>query len=128
MRWRKVRSYLPLKIALLLVFLIGGFKLLIRELGVSLFYNTSSSARVGFYAVIETHDVKRDELVVIELPGAVEGFVSEVPWLRDVPLLKKVGGVAGDSYRVKKKEFFINGELVGPIFKYDRLGRALPGL
>ncbi len=98
-----------------------------RLSGVRLVYNATESEPRGWYLTMPAKPpLARGRLVVFPLPPHVAGLVVERGWLPpDVPLLKRVGAIAGDTVRVDSV-LRIRGEVVGPVLSQDPAGRPLP--
>lgn len=124
----KPKTLIPLWIAAGLFALLTVIGAATQVLGVSFFYNTSASAPVGFYMSFKAKELKAGEWVVVNFPQSLKDFASKREWLRDAPLIKRIAGVRGDGYCSNGKQFLLNGLAVGPIFKEDNEGRALPQL
>jgi len=91
-----------------------------------LIYNASASAPIGFYW-IDLKYVSRDDYVFVRLPERVRKLVEERRYLPpDVPLIKRVVGVAGDKICRRGQEILIDGTTIAVARRSDGLGRELP--
>lgn len=95
--------------------------------GLRLVYNATQSEPRGWYLTTPARPpFTRGQLVVFPVPPYVAGLVAERGWLPPgVPLLKRVGAVAGDTVCVNAT-LRIRGEVVGPVLSVDTAGRPLP--
>ncbi len=63
-----------------------------------LVWNASASAPIGLYAVTPDGVPKRGDMVIARLPSAVRALAAARRYIPvNVPLVKHVGGVAGDT-------------------------------
>ncbi len=91
-----------------------------------LIYNASASAPIGFYW-IDQERVSRGDYVFVRLPERAQKLVQERRYLPpNIPLIKRVVGVAGDKICRRGQEILINGVTVAVAQKSDSLGRELP--
>lgn len=95
--------------------------------GFRLVYNATESEARGWYLTRPvTRPLAQGELVVFPVPLHVVPLVAERRWLPPgVPLLKRVGAVAGDPVCVDTA-LRIRGEVIGPVPSADAAGRPLP--
>lgn len=102
----------------------------IESSGHTLIVNTSPSMPTGIYWL--SHDaqsVERGEVVMFAPPQAVRAMVYGRGWLPDsMPLLKTIGGLAGDVYCIRHRRFVVDGRDVGATFLLDGQGLPLPQL
>lgn len=104
------------------VFLAGGIKL--SQIFV---YNHSNSLPQGLYLVVAADDVKRGDLVTVELPEEMKEYAIDRGWMKEGELLlKKIGGFAGTKYVVEGGKFFIDDRYVGPVYEKDGAGLLMP--
>lgn len=96
--------------------------------GHELVVNTSPSMPRGLYWIaLGPEPARRGEIVVFMPPDAVGAMIYDRGWLANgVPLLKPIGGLAGDTYCVTKGRFVVNGVDAGPVFSLDAQGQPLP--
>jgi conjugative transfer signal peptidase TraF len=91
-----------------------------------LVYNASASAPIGFHW-IDQERVSRGDYVFVRLPKRVRKLVEERRYLPpDVPLIKRVVGIAGDKICRRGQDILINGITVAVAQRSDGLGRELP--
>jgi conjugative transfer signal peptidase TraF len=95
----------------------------------NLYVNLSNCEPLGIYTVTPCHHLKIGDMIMIETPKNARPYIYGRGWLpKGWPLLKTVGAVAGDNYRITNKSFYISSKYVGPIFSYDSQGKPLPRL
>lgn len=101
---------------------------LIRLSGHALYVNDSPSMPRGLYWIrLDVLPSERGEVVVFRPTQAFAHLIYGRGWLpRDMPLIKPVGGVAGDIYCAIDGRFLVDGEDAGPIFARDAQGRLVP--
>jgi conjugative transfer signal peptidase TraF len=111
--------------ALLLLLLLH---LVSSHFGKRLWLNLTGSEPVGLYRMEKLdRTVKRGEMVVMGIPARFQSYVYGRHWLpAGWPLLKHVGGVAGDLYCCDGSSFSINGVPIGPVYTTDSDGLPLP--
>jgi len=91
-----------------------------------LIYNASESAPIGFYW-IDNERVSRGDYVLVRVPKRVRKLLETRRYLPpDVPLIKRVVGVAGDKICRRGQEILIDGVSIAMAQRSDRLGRELP--
>ena len=105
-----------------------GVGKVIAASGHQLIVNTSPSMPSGIYWIARNvQSVQRGDVVLFAPPDPVRAMVYARGWLPEgMPLLKTVGGVAGDVYCLRERRFVVNGRDVGPTFLLDTQGRPLP--
>ena len=92
-----------------------------------LFYNPSQSAEIGWYYVEPIVSLSVGDLVVANLPEEAANFAHDRGYLpRDLPVIKTIGGVAGERYCIKDGEFQIEERVSLSLLPLDSQGRALP--
>jgi len=91
-----------------------------------LIYNASASAPIGFYWLAD-QPIERGDYVFVRLPERARKLVEERRYLPpNIPLIKQIVGVVGDTICRRRQEILINGVTVAVAQRRDRLGRALP--
>ena len=95
--------------------------------GLRFVYNATESEPRGWYlARPATGPLTRGQLILFPVPASVAGLVAERRWLPPgVPLLKRVGALAGDTVCVDAV-LRVRGAVVGPVLAADAFGRPLP--
>lgn len=89
-------------------------------------YNPSSSAPRGWYMVKAPAELSRGAFVLVKLPAPIARFADQRGYLpMTVPLLKRVGAVAGDRVCEQRGLVYINGIPVAQSLERDRAGRSL---
>ena len=93
-----------------------------------LVWNASASAPIGLYHVVYGVPLHRSELVLAWAPDWARELANRRGYLpRNVPLVKRIAAMTGDTICADQNTIFINGHAVTQQFKIDREGRALPG-
>jgi len=92
--------------------------------GHALIVNTSPSMPSGIYWITrDAAQLERGDVVLFAPPDNVRELIYGRGWLPvGVPLLKTVGGIAGDAYCVRDGRFIVAGADVGPVFASDSQG------
>jgi conjugative transfer signal peptidase TraF len=91
-----------------------------------LVWNASASAPLGFYRTV-SGPVARGDLVLAELPPAARALAAKRGYLPlGVPLVKRVGALAGDVVCRRHRTVTINRQPVAEALPSDSKGRALP--
>ncbi|ERL03182.1 putative conjugative transfer signal peptidase TraF [Mitsuokella sp. oral taxon 131 str. W9106] len=97
-------------------------------------WNETASLPRGFYLRIPARQIERGDIVVYQPPDAVRA-ISDARGYASRPnalFLKRVGAVAGDTYRISANGdhalFAINGAYKGQVQDVDSKGRPLPQL
>ncbi len=104
-----------------------GFAALGRPTPV-LIYNASASAPIGFYGVLPAEPLHRGDYVLARTPDSVRRLAADRHYLpEDVPLVKRVAALGGDTVCAVNRAVTIDGRYVATQLTADRLGRPLPG-
>jgi conjugative transfer signal peptidase TraF len=89
-------------------------------------YNPSSSAPRGWYMLKAPAELSRGDFALVKLPPPIARFADHRGYLpMTVPLLKRVGAVAGDRVCERRGLVYINGIPVAQSLERDRAGRSL---
>lgn len=92
-----------------------------------LVWNASASAPIGLYAVSPHSIVQTGDMVFAWPPFAARELAARRHYLpRNVPLLKRVVAMAGDTICAQKLVVNIDGQPVALRRSFDRMGRPLP--
>src|SRR3546814_580399 len=92
-----------------------------------LVWNASASAPVGLYHVTAGTELLRGDMVIAWLPEAARQFAARRRYLpANVPLVKRVAAVAGDSVCAIGPAISINGARVAERRRFDGQGLVLP--
>lgn len=96
--------------------------------GYELVVNTSPSMPTGVYWIARgALPARRGSVVLFAPPDGVRALVYGRGWLPvGMPMLKTVGGLAGDTYCVRDGRFVVAGADVGPVFRRDSQGLPVP--
>ena len=91
-----------------------------------LIYNATASAPLGWYAVLPATQIRVGDVVLARLPAGAEQFADRRGYLpATVPILKRVGAVAGQWVCVQNYVRRIDRELPVRLLERDGLGRPL---
>lgn len=89
-------------------------------------YNGSHSAPIGFYW-IDQQPINHGDYVLTHVPNRIRNLIEKRRYLPpDVPLIKRVAGVEGDTTCRCDLEIIIEGVTVAVARNTDNLGRTLP--
>ena len=89
-------------------------------------YNPSSSAPRGWYMVKVPAELSRGDFALVKLPASIARFADQRGYLpMTVPLLKRVGAVAGDRVCETQGLVYINGVPAAQSLERDGAGRLL---
>jgi conjugative transfer signal peptidase TraF len=95
--------------------------------GHAIVVNTSPSMPSGVYWISRDAPLERGSVVLFAPPDGVRELIYGRGWLPEgMPLLKTIGGLAGDTYCVRNGRFVIAGADIGPVFPYDSQGFPVP--
>jgi conjugative transfer signal peptidase TraF len=110
---------------------IAALALLVSDLGGArpplVIYNASASAPIGFYRVLPAPRLARGELILARPPQTVRSLAAERGYLpADVPLVKRVAALSGDTVCAAEGSVAINGTPAAVALAADGRGRPLP--
>lgn len=89
-------------------------------------YNLSSSAPRGWYMLKAPAELSRGDFALVKLPPPIARFADQRGYLpMTVPLLKRVGAVAGDRVCERRGLVHINGIPTAQSLERDGAGRFL---
>lgn len=92
-----------------------------------LVWNMSASAPTGLYWVRPRARLTRGVTVIARLPGAYRRLAAVRRYLpENVPLVKRVAGMAGDRVCAQGKDILLNGRRVAERRPVDAAGRTMP--
>ncbi|ASY43913.1 S26 family signal peptidase [Sphingobium xenophagum] len=92
-----------------------------------LIWNASASAPIGLYAVSPGITPARGDMVIARLPAEARELAARRRYLpRNVPLVKRVAAVAGDTICAAGRTVTVNGKAVAERRGADAAGRSLP--
>jgi conjugative transfer signal peptidase TraF len=90
-------------------------------------WNASESVPIGLYSVQPVDQLMVTSLVVAIPPEPIATFLAEGGYLpRDVPLIKRILALPGQSVCRNELLISVNGIEMGAARERDRLGRPLP--
>jgi len=94
-----------------------------------LLYNPSESARVGWYRIEKSSSLSVGDEVVAYLPEEARELADARNYLpRDIPVIKTIGGGAGEQYCIHDGQLQIEDRHPLSILPFDSQGRAMPEL
>ena len=92
---------------------------------VRLVYNATASAPLGWYVVVPVQEAGVGDVVLAHLPSSAANIADERHYLPEsVPILKRVGAVAGQKVCVRDRVLRVDREL--PVRLLERDGRGRP--
>ena len=92
-----------------------------------LVWNASASAPVGLYRVALGVPLSRGDMVIARMARSVEQLAAERRYVpRNVPLVKRVAGIAGDIVCAQNRLISLNGRTIARRRQVDAAGRLLP--
>ncbi|QNA83771.1 S26 family signal peptidase [Sphingomonas sp. So64.6b] len=92
-----------------------------------LVWNASASAPIGLYRVGPGTPVVRGDMVIARTPLAARDLAARRHYIpSNVPLVKRVAGVAGDRVCAVGRMIFVNGRPLATRRATDSHGRSLP--
>ena len=93
---------------------------------VRLVYNATASVPVGWYAVVHVTTPRAGDVLLAHLPSSAATIANERHYLpRSVPILKRVGAVAGQSVCVRNGLVSVGVETPVQLLERDGHGRPL---
>jgi conjugative transfer signal peptidase TraF len=91
-----------------------------------LVWNVSNSAPVGLYFVAPASEPVRGDMVLSQMPSGWRQLASARRYLpANVPLLKRVAAIPGDTICARDHQIWINGYSTARRLAKDRLGRPM---
>ena len=92
-----------------------------------LVWNASASAPIGLYAVSPSGEPRPGNMVIALVPSSVRSLAASRRYIpANVPLVKHVGAVAGDTICAAQSAVSINGRIVAIRRAKDAYGRPMP--
>jgi len=113
---------------------IGGLGCLLVAVGgpiqttTRLVLNTTASAPLGFYWLLDTAPAVGDLALVRPPPPLARWMASRGYLPSNVPLIKRVSAVGGQRVCAENHRVLIDERAVAVILKQDRVGRSLPSI
>ncbi|RYY28709.1 MAG: S26 family signal peptidase [Sphingomonadales bacterium] len=90
-------------------------------------WNVSASAPIGLWFVAPDAAIDRGDMVVARLPSQWRAMASRRRYLpANVPLIKRVAAVSGDTICADGPRIRVNGVVVAEGLQHDKSGRSLP--
>lgn len=90
-------------------------------------WNLTPSAPRGLYWMLRAHAIRRGDFVASQLPPEAAAFASRRGYLADqMPVVKEVIGLRGDTVCAFEKAIYLNGAKLTDRQTHDQLGRAMP--
>lgn len=97
------------------------------DMPTKLLWNATASAPIGFYTIAPADRITVPELVAVQPPEPLAGFMVERGYVgRGVPLLKRVAGLPGQRVCRTGSTITVDGVEMGDALDRDRMGRDLP--
>jgi len=94
-----------------------------------LLYNPSESARIGWYSIEKSPNFNLGDEVAAFLPEDARELADTRNYLpKDIPVIKTIGGVAGEQYCIHDGQLQIEDRHPLSILPFDSQGRAMPEL
>ena len=122
-RIMKPRAILAAVCVATFVVLVSAF----RHPAPRLIWNASASVPIGLYAVRPVDALYLSELVVVDPPKPLAGFLAARGYLpKGVPLLKHVLALPGQTICRSSSAITVDGVAVGFALDHDHLSRPLP--
>ncbi|GGC94283.1 peptidase S26 [Chelatococcus reniformis] len=92
-----------------------------------LIWNASASAPIGLYLISPPRQLEVPDLVAVNAPEPLAGFLAERGYLpRGVALMKRVLALAGQEVCRTDRTIAVDGIAMGEALERDRRGRSLP--
>ena len=99
----------------------------VAENRTQLVWNGSASAPIGLYWVQHQRRIARGDLVLAQLPNSVQQIAADRRYLPpNVPLVKRVAALSGDTVCAIDTTISINDEAVAQRLDRDLAGRSMP--
>lgn len=90
-------------------------------------WNVTPSAPIGLYEVQPVAQLQSADLVVLEAPPPLKSFLAERGYLPpNIPLLKRVVGVPGQTVCRIGRSITVDGTVMGEAQQRDSFGRPMP--
>lgn len=120
----------PIKATVAVLLCLALMQITTTTLPKSYWLNLTGSEPPGLYRMEKGRgEIRRGDLVLMDIPEEFHRYVYGRGWIPEGwPLIKHVGGVAGDLFCVAGSSFAVNGAEVGPVFSMDEEGLPLPHL
>lgn len=107
------------------VLAIGGLSFV--PIAPKLIWNASASTPIGLYSVEPAGRLDVTDLVAVDAPEPLAGFLADGGYLpRETPLLKRVLGLPGQTVCRLDLLITVDGVEMGTALERDRIGRPLP--
>jgi len=92
-----------------------------------LIWNASASAPIGLYTVRTAADLGVADLVAVDAPEPLAGFLNQREYLpRGVPLMKRIAALPGQTVCRNASTVTVDTIAMGEALARDRRGRELP--
>ena len=112
--------------AIALLGLVSLLSPMLFEMPLTIVYNSSVSAPVGWYVVRRADQLAVEEYVAVRLPDLTREFAAQRGYLpAGIPLLKRIGAVSGQHVCVSRGGVVIDGRPAGGVRRADAQGRPL---
>lgn len=93
-------------------------------------FNRTASLPLGFYIVIPKRTYQIGDIVAFKCPPPFEAIAVERGWIKkDELMLKKIGALFGDEYRIlPNHQFIANQKYVGQVIEKDKNDKDMPSI
>lgn len=90
-------------------------------------WNATASAPIGLYRVTHDHALSRRDLVLAIPSPSAAAFAARRGYLpAGVPLVKRIGAIAGDTVCARGRDIVIDGRFAAARLSVDGQSRSLP--
>jgi conjugative transfer signal peptidase TraF len=90
-------------------------------------WNASPSATIGLYFVSDTLALSRGDMAALRLPPGHRRLAAERRYLPyNIPAIKRIVAVQGDSVCALGSRISVNGEWIADRHRFDGKGRPMP--
>jgi conjugative transfer signal peptidase TraF len=125
--FQKVKKFHPLFFGLAFIGFIAVVVGAIKKSGHHVTYSATPSMPRGFYLVVPTKKIERQDVVEFVPPLTVLDFVKERHWIpRSGSVIKYVFAIPGDDVCVRNKAIWVNGKKIGIVYQSYAFGKLLP--
>lgn len=125
-----IKHKYPLVIIAIVLFSFSVIQIFEPAIDCGIYVNRTPSEPYGLYRRVpiqSIRDVHIGDLVIVSVPEEMKQYIYGRHWAKDnTPLIKSVGGMAGDQYTVSDYSFYINERYIGIVSTQDVEGLPLP--
>jgi len=121
------KNFLPLIISLFFILILTILTSVTKKLGYHVTYSATSSMPKGFYLIVPTKKISRNDIVEFIMPPNVIKFAKEKRWIPQSGLIiKYVFGIPQDHICIRNHSIWINNKKVARIYKFYEKNKLLP--